>query len=244
MKRPRFSVESWSPEFGPPVEPMPPEGLSEVSVDHQVEFAAADWKPIDPPPCPADKIRFVDGVRRIDARIWIEQEKGRRPTQGLCASCAAGSVLCAGRAVVDTLKVERILVSSGKTFNLLAGPHRYRSRVAASDSTEDLTRSLQENLRRLEIEVAKTVSGADLIVIDGPLRGRDQVEGAVGYIKTHRVEYLPEEVRSTVAELQPGQRTPCSSPRPVGAAIAGTLVCLAVPGTRGRESCALNCPLL
>ncbi len=208
MKRPRFSVESWSPEYGSPFEPMPPEGLSDVSVDHEVEFATADWKPIDPPPSPAAKIRFVDGVRRIDSRIWIEQERGLRPTQGLCASYAAGSVLCADRAIVDTLKVERILVTSGETFNLLAGAHRYQSRVAASDSSEDLTRSLQENLRALEIQVAEEVPGADLIVIDGPLRGRDQVEGAVGYIKSHRVEYLPEEVRSTVAALLPGQRTP------------------------------------
>lgn len=205
---PRFTVESWSPEYGAPVEPMGPEKLSQVSVDIEVERSAGEWRPIDPPETPPARVIFVDGVRRIDARIWIEQEPGLPPRQGLCASCAAGTLLCSDRATVGRVQVERSLITSAPTFAVQAAGHEYGPRAVAGDMIEDLTEGLRQCLRDLEIQVAGVASGGDLIVIDGPLRGRDQLEGASGYIKSHRVEYLPEEVRPIVSALGSGQRTP------------------------------------
>ena len=48
----------------------------------------------------------------------------------------------------------------------------------------------------------------DLLVVDGPLRGRDRLARAVGYIKTHHTAYLDPEQNAVVAALGPGQRTP------------------------------------
>jgi hypothetical protein len=45
-------------------------------------------------------------------------------------------------------------------------------------------------------------------VIDGPLTGRQNVPGAVGFIKSHRVSYLPDQVRWAIGALASGQRTP------------------------------------
>lgn len=48
----------------------------------------------------------------------------------------------------------------------------------------------------------------DLLVVDGPLRGRQHLPRALGFIKTHRSEYLPAPLHRVVGTLAPGQRTP------------------------------------
>jgi hypothetical protein len=40
------------------------------------------------------------------------------------------------------------------------------------------------------------------------LRGRTQLERALGYVKSHRVQYLPAELTTVVGQLRPGQRCP------------------------------------
>jgi hypothetical protein len=57
-------------------------------------------------------------------------------------------------------------------------------------------------------EAAAAPGDVDLVVVDGPLRGRQHLSGAVGYVKTHHVTYLPPELNAVVARLGPGERTP------------------------------------
>jgi hypothetical protein len=45
----------------------------------------------------------------------------------------------------------------------------------------------------------------DLLVIDGPLRGRQHLPRALGYIKSHHSTYLPPELNALVGTLRPGQ---------------------------------------
>src|SRR4029077_18244936 len=60
------------------------------------ERPAALWAAIAPDPCTAPTdVLFVDGVRRIEARTWIEG--GVEPVPGGFASWAAGIVRCDGR---------------------------------------------------------------------------------------------------------------------------------------------------
>ena len=44
-----------------------------------------------------------------------------------------------------------------------------------------------------------------LVVVDGPLSGRQHVAGAVGVIKTHGVAYLPPDLHRLVGRLAPGR---------------------------------------
>ena len=71
--RVKVVVEAWAPEYGSPLEEY---GALEASgpVDVNVEVPAAQWQPLTPGADAdlPDIIDFVDGVRRIDARIWIE----------------------------------------------------------------------------------------------------------------------------------------------------------------------------
>ena len=55
---------------------------------------------------------------------------------------------------------------------------------------------------------AAAAEGEDLLVVDGPLRGRQHLPRAIGFIKTHRSEYLPAALHRVVGRLAPGQRTP------------------------------------
>ena len=63
-------------------------------------------------------------------------------------------------------------------------------------------------MRRAEGETASSLAEQDCFVVaDGPLNDLRPAP-AVGYIKSHRVTYLPPERNSVVGALTPGQRTP------------------------------------
>jgi len=74
---PKIFVEAWDPEYGSSFAPgeMAP-ALAEV--DPPVEIPAESWKPIPPEPAAgaAERLAFIDGVRRIDALVWIEDSDG------------------------------------------------------------------------------------------------------------------------------------------------------------------------
>jgi hypothetical protein len=94
----------------------------------------------------------------------------------------------------------------------------WRARVNAdAPPSLALSEALQEQLTATEIDTATDArvdtdahasSANDLLVVDGPLRGREKLERAVGYIKSHQTEYLPAELNVLVGALRPGQRTP------------------------------------
>lgn len=210
----RFAVEAWAPEYGAPAdaEHLPP---AEADVDPDVEVPAGQWAPRTPPAAAAPgRVLFVDGVRRVDARVWITGEDGvARP--GLAASHAAGIVGCAsagdsGRtAVIERCEVRRGLLSAAPSLSAIATRHGvYHPCAVAGDGIDALTAGLQQRMGELEGLVVAEAADADLIVVDGPLNRVPSPSCAVGYVKTHQRSYLPGELPAVVAGLQAGQRTP------------------------------------
>lgn len=202
----KFAIETWATEYGSPME-LDEKVLSETKVDAEVERPLKDWVAIDPrPKTQPSSILFTDGVRRIDARVWIETEEGTRP--GVCASYAAGAMLCDGKARLAGSKVERGLFSAANGVASISCRHaHYGVRRAKGDAAEDLWLAIQDRMAELEGSIADDLE-ADLILVDGPLRGNLDRPCRVGYIKTHHVNYLPTELEHVVASLGPGQRTP------------------------------------
>jgi len=212
----RWSVESWDPAYG-----LPGEGLelddSSADVVVDVERPAADWAPLDvAPPAPAGlpgaigAVVFVDGVRRVDARAWVHGDDGS-VTPALCASYGAGAVRCDGSARVAAVLVERgLFTASPNAADVRTRAGDYPVRTVGSTRAEALPLALQARMAQLEIAASEAAcdGDCDLLIVDGPLRGRGHLPNAVGFIKTHQVAYLPPAQHAVVGALAAGQRTP------------------------------------
>lgn len=223
----RFSVDGWDPGYGSAVEVQ---DLAETTskVDTTLEISAADWAPITATNTSfPGAVLFVDGVRRIDARAWIDDADapngdGRRAVPGLCASYAAGVVCsCSQGAHLVASEVRRGLFTDASTathVDTRAGRYTFHRTVASPElpPTVSLTNAVQRSLTDLEITVAvdardrcaEHTRDDDLLIIDGPLRGRAHLPRALGYVKTHNAQYLPNELNNVVAQLGTNERTP------------------------------------
>jgi hypothetical protein len=215
----RFAIESWAPDYGTAMgagELAP----SQSSVNPGVEVDPAAWAPVTPRSAtPAVTVRFVDGVRRIDARVWIAGDDGvSRP--GVAASYAAGVVCCADvdagngqgprrAATIETCEVRRGVFSAAPSLSPITTRHgAYSPCVVAGDGDEDFSLGLQHRMGELEARVATEVARSELLVIDGPLSKLPTLGSAVGFIKTHQKTYLPDPLAGVVGALRAGQRTP------------------------------------
>jgi hypothetical protein len=93
---------------------------------------------------------------------------------------------------------------------MAAGTVRYQLRRVAAVELAQLSQAVQPHLHALELELSDaTRADGDLLVVDGPLQhGRTRLPRALGYVKSHRVEYLPPHLSTVVGRLAPGQRCP------------------------------------
>ncbi|MGH8903832.1 MAG: hypothetical protein ACRDYA_19690 [Egibacteraceae bacterium] len=202
----RFAIEPWAPDYGAAVGELEPTG---AQVEIGVERPEASWEPISVVGVsPARVVGFVDGVRRVDAQVWVTGGDGQA-RQGLCASYAAGVVRCNGGAVIERVEVRReVLCSAGGLEPIHARHVTYSPMTRPGEGAETLQLALQQRMRELEIGVTARAQDAELLVVDGPLRGRQDLPNAVGFVKTHQVSYLPATVADVVGRLGPGERTP------------------------------------
>ncbi len=217
----RFAIDGWDPGYGSTFEVDEDLAASSADIDPAVELAADEWRPIPPPgPMPLpNRILFVDGVRRVEARAWIENAAVNDASMAICASYAAGVVCCDGRrAQLQQPRVERglftvtpdarpVVTTAGTYAACPADP------TPAAPLFTTLSQALQRRLADLEARVADTAraeasDGSDLLVIDGPLHGRTSIPRSIGYIKSHQSAYLPRELHALVGRLAPGERTP------------------------------------
>jgi hypothetical protein len=78
---------------------------------------------------------------------------------------------------------------------------------------DKLTLGVTQRMSELEVELAnrwreRSNVEDDLLVVDGPLRGRTHLARTVGYVKTHQKSYLQAEQAAVIGALGPGQRSP------------------------------------
>jgi hypothetical protein len=206
----RFSVDPWSVDYGTSLG-IDEADASTAQVVVDLERDADDWAPVPVRSgAPAHGVLFVDGVRRIDARVWIEDGADVQP--GICSSYAAGAVCCDGRAELVALIVERGVFSAAPSAaDIHTTFATYPARMTAAPHLDELMRAVHERMARAEVTIAEEArrdASIDLVVIDGPLRGRQHIDRAVGFVKSHEVAYLPPELHRLVGELAAGERTP------------------------------------
>jgi hypothetical protein len=206
----RIYVEGWDPDYGTPLDQDDALSPAEGSVDVSVE--ADDWAPVEGADDGVDRIAFVDGVRRIDARLTLDDPE-HGPTPGLVGTFAVGAVVWhreARRSEVAAVRIERWAVlacGSGEQMppvNLDPGVGTTR---APGDDPNLLTMALHSKMRDAEGECAESLSADCAVVADGPLK-KIREHATVGYVKTHRRAYLEPPQSGVIAELAPGQRSP------------------------------------
>lgn len=202
----RFSVAQWSPEYGLPIDP----DLEDASdrVEPSIELPMSEWRGLMPDVAPVDDLLFVDGVRRVDANLWIEQPQGR-PVLGLAATYAAGAVRSNGTAQVVDCQVERgLFTGAAGAADVVTTSGTYGVKATKGNTPEELWLGIQARMGELEGQVSAAQQDAGLTIVDGPLSHHRLVEGAVGYVKREHVEYLPAELWDVKYGLAVGRRTP------------------------------------
>jgi hypothetical protein len=239
--RMRFAVDGWDPNYGTSLE-VEGDAEAPTQVIADVECDRARWSPIRPKEvAPPAATIFVDGVRRLEARIWIDEPAGaiseggsdsdtdptRRATEAsaaLCASYAAGSVCCCREgAHLLNAEVRRGLFTAATHATDLAtwaGSYQVFPTVIKENQglAISLSASLQHQLSTLEITTAVAARNqlrehgipdrAELLVVDGPVRGRENLQRVLGFIKSHQIAYLEPRLHAMIGTLTAGERTP------------------------------------
>ncbi|GAA0381635.1 hypothetical protein Acor_53200 [Acrocarpospora corrugata] len=221
LQRPGFTVDPWDPGYAAAVavEALAELEGSSAELDLEVEVPAPEWRPITPPvgTAPPKVLLIADGVRRIDARVWVHGGPEEMPVAGIAASYAAGIVRCVPGgdtpAALAAVEVRRSLFSSAPSAPEAVTPLAvYQAEQSGDGGLDDLSLALQRRLTELEVTLAinyRAESGEDdLLLVDGPLRGRTHLPSTVGYVKTHHTSYLPKPQAAVVPALVRGQRTP------------------------------------
>ncbi len=210
-------LDPWEVEYGSEL-PLgsPHEAGDDRAVDTEVEVAAAAWRPLVPIAEPQSPLRltFVDGIRRVEARVIGRQ--GARLCHGAFGSFGVGAVEVGGSgATVREVRVERVLaLDSGQSLSDLiqVGPAlTYRVVSSAQSDVNAPLARLQEEMRLAEERLARELADREgaLVIADGPLTFGDPVRGgALGYIKRLFELYVDGSLLAVLAALPAGARSP------------------------------------
>lgn len=220
-------LDPWDADYGSELPIDTSDEADDAAVDTDVDVSGA-WTPIAPGATTAtDPLVFVDGVRRIDARVILR----RRPTEivdslygepiqalvhGAFGAYAVGAVVVSeGRATWGAVEIQRLL-ATGSGVDVgptppLEGALRYASTSAPESDADAPLRGIQRAMRAAEERVAHACADAGgLVVADGPLsfgaarptRGR-----VVGFVKRLYKLYVGERV-AVLPVLPRGTRSP------------------------------------
>jgi len=210
-------------------EEVPAEGRSEVVLSVE----QSRWQPLRPtlPTLPYERLLFLDGSRRVEARVLLERDTNG-PVFGALGSYGVGAVACCpqqGRpAEFMALEVERLCVigssqapstGSGQAlpdFIVPAsragqlGTLTYQVVSIASTESEAVVRQLQFAMLEAESLMALRLSQQPevLVICDGPRPRIGEAERVVGYLKTIHELRIGEPELAVVRALEEGERSP------------------------------------
>lgn len=206
-------LDPWGTDYDSPIQFSEIESESAATVNPGVE--TNDWQPIRPEATGTyGELCFVDGVRRIEARVIADSNDNM--IHGLLGSIGVGAVrIRSSSASFTGIRVNRFLILGGGLLqeeHITVGDHSlaFEGLASPQNSPIDLLGELQNLMRTYEAQLGKELSlPSTCVFADGPLTyfatSRDQV---VGIIKTIHIPYLSARYFSVVGSLLPGQRTP------------------------------------
>ncbi len=206
----RLHVEGWAPEYGAPLD-ISEERTAKSPIDPTVE--TEQWEAIEGDASSApDVVAFVDGVRRIDARLTFD-DPAEGPVPGIVGTFGVGATMwdrSIPRSTYLDLSVERMAVMAKGVvaeFGSVGGLPVTTESVAGDDPAE-LVRHFHGRMRAAEARLSsKLAARGTLVIADGPINEL-RAQPIVGFVKTHRVSYLGPEHGAVIGRLRAGRRTP------------------------------------
>ena len=211
----RVRVDQWEVDYGDQTPLAALDDRPDEQVDHEVEVSDADWSAIIPADSVTvpERVVFVDGIRRLEARIHARQ--GEQLIYGGFGSHAVGAVEVSGSgARFGELRVFRTAVlGSGRRLPAPVQVHDnlvYTAESTPSVEADGPLRHIQKAMRLAEATLARDLTRDDtLTIVDGPLSFEPERRGlALGYIKRVHQLYLPNRFIPLLATLPAGSRTP------------------------------------
>ena len=227
----KLRLDPWATEYNTAFHAEEVLDEERKNVDATPEYR--EWQAVTPSPsqtAPFGKMLFVDGTRRLEARVLLEDER-QQVAFGALGSFGIGVVDCCSKgsraasyvdtAPLGTRRVTRLCaLSSGHTLPGFAVLSKVRHRMGrleyAVETTEErdadaVVRRIQFAMLRAEGALASRLIGAHpdaLVVTDGPLPRMGFVRNMVGYVKTIHQIPVSESNLSVVRGLEQGQRSP------------------------------------
>lgn len=212
----RIFLDPWNPEYSPSIQADAPDS---TPAEIRLDVESAEWKPIQPPLSPPVRFTFIDGVRRVEARIILQNGK---ILYGLLGSIAAGAVQTdqkSFRIFDDVLKnkiIERYFITCGGTlFEMPVSVHegiQFTPISVPDESIQAPLQKLQQLMRDAEGKLISQMASKNpetVIVADGPLHFPWAKQSqALGYVKSFHEWYLPPPQVEGLATLPVGFRTP------------------------------------
>lgn len=207
----KLRLDPWTAEYQGPVQLGDEEPASRV--DLSVE--ARTWGAVRPPVVPLPRrAAFVDGVRRVELRLLIEE--GPRTVFGLLGSFGVGAVEVGERAHVGHETIGRVAIAGGglglDPVQIVIGNRilRFAPQSVPENTPVAPLDGLQAAMRRSEAGLAERLAPErDVVFLDGPLSYVTQVHGPlVGFVKRLLQSYLEPEPALLLRRLEVGERTP------------------------------------
>ncbi|WP_291425230.1 DNA double-strand break repair nuclease NurA [Deinococcus sp.] len=179
------------------------------------------------------EVYLVDGRRRMESRIFIDDEAGNVGVGGFGAYVAGAVKLCphgSHLAVLEQVRAQRVLAYAP---GLHIDPYRLSPRhphtgqleytplpCAANDPLAPM-HAVQQAMLNAEQQLSHGLASqvpfdeedereelTSLTLQDGTLRSKNLGGAVVGCVKTMQTQYLPPDRVGLLGELQPGERTP------------------------------------
>jgi len=210
----RLLIDTWDAEYGSSFEAFEGEADAVVVAARVVE--EVPWAPIAG--APADlprRIGFLDGVRRIELRLFAEE--GGTIAPALAGSWGVGLAWGGDRSEIGMVRTGRSLVVGGGLTHadlcMTIGKARidFAASSVAGTTPADPLQGLQNAMREAEAALATevmTTDAPDLLVLDGPLTYFAGEGLVVGMIKRQNRPYFRPDQAAILGLLAVGDRTP------------------------------------
>ena len=204
-------VEEWQAHYGAPlhIDSDLPDGAYAEIVEQSAAFAISPTQ-TDPP----ERLAFVDGVRRGDAYLYLEDADTGALAHGVAGAHARGAALCEeGGMRCDHIETTRLVIwGSGYIAPLpdVRGGYQWQTASVADSDHDAPLRELQRRMRQSEGQLAEQLASSGwTVVCDGPLSFVRSTDLPVcGYVKTHHRPLLAADEQGKIATLCYGQRSP------------------------------------